>query len=108
MASNIKTIKKLQMALNTKGYKILYQTSQFYSIQQNRPITKYHVRQSVFDVETHRTVSAELFSSYSQLQVVLFLRDLWCAVNGWDLPNDNEYWNSIRPDFSFIVNEGDD
>ena len=43
-SSNISMIKKLQKAINNKGDKILYQTSQFYSEQKKEPITMYHIR----------------------------------------------------------------
>ena len=70
-------IHKLQQALNTKGQKILYQTSQFWSDEQNRPITMYHIRQSYYDDAVGKTKSTEIFKSASQIQVVQFLAELW-------------------------------
>ena len=97
MASNIKTIKKLQMAINTNcDYKILYQTAQFYSANQNRPVTKYILKKAEYNPNTDRTESEEVFSTYSQLQIILYLRDYWCAVQGVPIPNDNEMWNEIK------------
>ena len=97
MASNIKTIKKLQMAINTYcDFKILYQTSQFYSPSQKRPVTKYILRKAVINPETLKNETEEIFSTYSQLQVILYLRDLWYLINGNELPTDNELWQAIK------------
>lgn len=97
MASNIKTIRKLQMAINTNcDYKILYQTTQFYSARQNRPVTKYILKKAEYNPNTDRTESEEVFSTYSQLQIILYLRDYWCAVQGTEIPTDNEMWNDIK------------
>ena len=94
--SNITMIKKLQKALNNKGYKILYNTSQFYSNKQNRPVTYYHIKKATTDTETGKNKYVELFKSTSLIQVVLFMRDLWYIVNNMELPTDNEDWNKIR------------
>ena len=97
MASNIKTIKTLQMAINNNcPFKILYQTSQFYSKQQNRPVQKYILRKSILNSDTNRYEAEEIFSTYSQLQIILFLRDLWYAWSGKELPTDNELWENIK------------
>ena len=94
--SNIAMIKKLQKALNNKGDKILYQTSQFYSEQKQEPITFHHIKRSVKDEETGKNKHIELFKSTSMIQIVFFLRDMWYRMNNLDLPQDNEQWNSIR------------
>ena len=96
MASNSVMIHKLQQAINGKGGKILYNTSQFYSENQNRPVTIYHVKQAIFDEEKGKNLNVELFKTTSQIQVVLFLRDLWFELNGWEIPQDNEIWNEIK------------
>ena len=96
MASNTTSIHKLQTAINAKGYKILYSTSQFYSHQQDRPVTVYQLKQAVYDEETKRTHSVELFKSTSQLQILLYLRDMWYEINGWELPTDNPMWEDIK------------
>ena len=41
--SNLEMIRKLQIALNSKGYRILFNRSQFYSEEQKRPVTMYKV-----------------------------------------------------------------
>lgn len=108
MASNIKIIRKLQMAINTTcDYKILYQTSQFYSERQRRPVTKFILRKSIFNPDTRKSETEEIFSTYSQLQVILYLRDYWCAVRGEPIPDDNDIWNDIKAtkniDFKEVV-----
>lgn len=97
MASNIKTIKKLQLAINMNcPFRILYTTNQFYSVSKQMPVTKYCLRKATLDYESNRSESEEIFSTYSQLQVILFLRDLWYVYLGKDLPNDNELWENIK------------
>ena len=97
MASNIKTIKKLQLAINMNcPFRILYTTNQFYSVDKQMPVTKYCLRKATLNYDEHRSDSVEIFSTYSQLQVILFLRDLWYVYLGKDLPNDNELWENIK------------
>lgn len=96
MTSNSSMIKKLQHALNTRGYKLLYSTSQFYSEKQDRPVTMYVLKQAYWDEDTQKTRSNELFKTTSQIQMVLFLRDMWYAENGWEVPTDNEQWNAAK------------
>lgn len=96
MASNSILIHKLQQALNTKDCKILYSTSQFFSLSQNRPVTVYHIKKAVYDENKGRMVPVELYKSASQIRIVLFLRDLWYEVNGWELPKDNDFWNEHK------------
>lgn len=96
--SNSTMIHKLQTAINSKGYKLLYNKTQFYSDQQNRPVTLYVIKQVVDnpDPTKKRHTYIELFSSCSQIQVVLFLRDFWFEINGWEIPADNEMWNEAK------------
>lgn len=96
MASNTTNIHKLQSALNQRGRKILYSTSQFFSKQQNRPITVYILKEAVFNEDTNRTNAIELFKSTSQIQILLYLRDMWYELNGWEVPTDNEMWEDIK------------
>lgn len=97
MASNTTNIRKLQSAINRKsGKKILYSTSQFYSIQQDRPVTIYQLKQAIYDEETKRTHSISLFQSTSQIQILLYLRDIWYEVNGWEIPTDNTMWEEVK------------
>ena len=96
MPSNTTLIRKLQTALNTKGMKILYSTTQFYSEDQDRPVTMYIIKRAVYDVEKGKNINIELFKSTSQIQIVLFLRDMWYEVNGKEVPQGNEKWNEVK------------
>lgn len=97
MASNIKTIKKLQLAINMNcDFRILYTTNQFYSVSKQMPVTKYCLRKATLDYDTNRSESVEIFSTYSQLQVILYLRDLWYVYLDKELPTDNELWENIK------------
>lgn len=72
-------IHKLQTALNMHGQKVLYSTTQFFSEDQNRPVTIYHIKM-VTETKGKRTNAVEVFSSASQIRVVQFLADLWDIV----------------------------
>lgn len=89
-ASNSTMIRKLQFALNQKGLRILCNRSQFYSEQQNRPVTMYKITQSVFNPNTDNYKHVELFTSASEIQIVLFLRNLWYLVNDKPIPPTNK------------------
>ena len=96
MASNSTNIHKLQKALNLRGLKILYSTTQFYSDQQDRPVTMYILKQAVYDEEKGKHVNVDLFKSTSQIQILLFLRDMWYDINGMEIPQNNPVWNDIK------------
>lgn len=87
--SNLDMIHRLQVALNSKGLRILCNRSQFYSEQQNRPVTVYKVSQSIYDPEKGKSRHIELFSAASQIQIVLFMRNLWYLINGREIPPTN-------------------
>lgn len=84
------TIYKLQRAINSKGGNILLNTSQFYSQDAQRAISKFILKKATYDYEKDRTDSVEIFSSYSKIHIALFMRDYWYEMNGWELPDDNE------------------
>ena len=95
--SNSTMIRKLQRAINEKfSQRILVNKQQWYSIEQDRPITLYVVKQAIYDEQKNRTTNIELFKSSSEIQIVLFLRDMWYELNGWEVPTDNETWNKIK------------
>ena len=73
------TIHKLQTALNMHGQRVLYSTTQFFSEDQNRPVTIYHIKM-VNKTEGKRTSAVEVFSSASQIRVVQFLAEVWDMV----------------------------
>lgn len=99
-ASNSTMIHKLQQAINQNfGEKILYNKTQFYSERQDRPVTLYILKKAVWDDDHKRNKNIELFSTTSQIQTVLFLRDLWYELNGWEIPTDNEEWNKAKANY---------
>lgn len=90
-------IKKLQHGINNKfGAKILVNKQQFYSEDADRPITEYIVKTVVWDENKGRNTYIELFSSCSQIQTVLWLRDYWYELNGWEVPTDNPIWTKEK------------
>ena len=95
-----KTIRTLQRALELEGELILISTSQFYSIDKHKVITRYHVKKQVqSDENRNKSTQLELFSSCSQIQITLFLRDYYYELKGWEVPTDNEVWNQIKADY---------
>lgn len=107
-ASNRVMIHKLQNAINQYGGRILYEKSQFFSKDQNRPITIYKICQSL-DTETKHK-KEKLFESTSMIQIVFFLRDIWCYIQGQEIPTDNAEWELIKAkkciDYSLVKIEG--
>lgn len=96
MNSNTTMIKKLRTAINRKGERLLYNTSEFFSEEQQRTITIYTIKRQVWNKKLQKNKNIELFHSTSQIQIVLFLRDYWYQMNNIPLPTDNEKWNEIR------------
>ena len=97
MAVNFnKTIKTLQRAINSKGHKILYGRKQWYSEAQQRPVNIYVVSRQIDNPKTGKHEVVQLFSTYSQVQLVLYLRDYWYTLNDIPLPTDNEMWAKIK------------
>lgn len=89
-SSNSTMVHKLQVALNSRGYRILCNRTQFYSTEQKRPVTIYKISQAVWDESNARFKHEEIFSTASEIQEVLFLRNLWYAVQGKEIPPTNE------------------
>ena len=96
MASRKGMIKTFQLAFNQAGFPILYHTTQFYSLRQNRPVTQYHLKKVVIDEETGRSQGVEIFSTYYQMYLIFFLRDLWDYINGRKLDTSNLYWEEYK------------
>jgi len=95
-----KTIRTLQRALELEGELILISTSQFYSIDKHKVITRYHVKKQVqSDENRNKSTQLELFSSCSQIQITLFLRDYYYELKGYEVPTDNEVWNQIKAEY---------
>lgn len=94
MATVGTNIKRLQQALNKQGLRIMYDTHQFYSKSQDRPITMYTISQSVDDGRS--TSNVKLFTSASQVHVLFFLRDYWFYVNKLPIPTEDVEWNKAK------------
>lgn len=94
-----KLISKLRQAIELKGHHLLFNTIEFYSDDKQRPIAIYHIKSSIYNVDTDKYENHELFATPSQIQVVLFLRDYLYTIEGKELPTDNEFWNEIRERF---------
>lgn len=93
-------IKKLQKAINENfGAKILVNKTQYYSEKADRPLELLSVKQAIWDEDKHKYKNVELFASPSDIQIVLFLRDMWYELNGWEVPTDNEEWNKAKEEY---------
>ena len=92
-----RTIKKLQQALIMEEQLVLITTSQFYSIDKHKIVTRYHIKKQVqSEVDDNKSTMVELFNSCSQIQITLFLRDMLYEVQGKPIPTDNAMWNEIK------------
>lgn len=97
-------IKKLQKAININfDKKILVNKSQFYSDKTKAIVEMIVVKQAVWDEEKQKIKNIELFSSASDVQIVLYLRDYWYKLNGWEIPTDNEYWEDIKRKKELVI-----
>lgn len=97
MARMMPVARKLIAALGTKDIKITLSTKQFIGKEGNSH-DFYSINEAVWDAAKGKYMHYELYSSVSQVRIVLFLRDMWYEANGWDLPMDQPLWNSIRAD----------
>ena len=89
--------RKLQSACNSQyGAKLLINSHQWFSEDQGRAVTQYTVCQSTKRQDTGKDVNLELFKTYSQVQLVLFFRDYWYKLNGWEVPKDNAKWEEVK------------
>ena len=86
------------------GERILIDKSQFFSEDQKRPVTLYKIQKSV-PSESGRNKKEKLFETASQIQVVLFLRDYWFAMNGKEIPLANEMWNETKQLKGIVFNQ---
>ena len=95
------TIKKLQRAINEKfDAKILFNKTQFVSEKSNKPIELLVIKKAIWDDTKQRYKNIELFSSTSDIQIVLWLRDYWYELNGWEIPTDNKIWNEAKAKYN--------
>lgn len=93
-------IMKLLQAINFQyNEKLLYNTSQFYSKDQQRAITVYTIKKAIV-TEDKYTESVEVFKSTYRLHVLLFLRDYLYQLEGKELPTDDEKWNEYKKKYA--------
>lgn len=98
-AGQTQTIKKLQRALQFEGELILISTTQFYSVDKHKTVTRYHVKKQIQSDDKNKSSQVELFSSCSQIQITLFLRDYYYEITGQAIPHDNLYWEQCKADY---------
>lgn len=102
MASYARLAKKLQSAINQstgEGAKLLINTQQWYSKDKGRTVTSYVIKQSITDGDKAYRHNVEMFRTYSQVQMVLWLRDYWYELNGWEVPTDNKTWEALKKQY---------
>ena len=91
------TIKKLQRAINEKvTNKLVINKTQIYHEDSGVITEIIHIKKAVWDPDKQRNKYVELFHSTSDVQIVLYLRDYWYDLNGWEVPTDNEEWNKAK------------
>ena len=98
-AGQTRTIKKLQKALLCEGEYILICTSQFFSVEKQTTVTRYHIKKQVQLEDRYKSSQVELFSSCSQIQITLFLRDYYYEIKGYEVPHDNPYWEAAKAQY---------
>ena len=99
MATLGNNVFKLLQAINFQyDEKLLYNSTQFYSVKQQRPVTVYTIKKTVIKSSNY-SESVEIFSTTSRVQVVLFLRDYLFRISGAETPRDNPEWEQIKKDY---------
>ena len=94
--SYLHTAKRLQTACRKLfGVKLLINSRQWYSDDKDMAMTMYVIQEVMYD-DAGNKKNIELFKTYSQVQLVLFMRDYWYKLNGWEVPTDNERWEAIK------------
>lgn len=96
----IRIAKKLQTASKQVfGVKLLIDQRQWYHKDKDMAMTVY----TLYEATTGKqggTSKIKLFQTYSQIQLVLFMRDLWYQLNGWEVPTDNAIWEGIKQKYA--------
>lgn len=91
-----RTIKRLKVAIRNKyDIKLLITTKEWYSEKRGVLMPYYIISQHHFDPVTNKSSQEELFRCGNKIKVVLFLRDYWYQLNGWEIPKD-EYWDKQK------------
>lgn len=90
------TVKKLQNAINGTGQAHLTINKTQYFVEKDGKIAEILIVKEAIPQANGKVKYEEIFSSGSDVAIVLFLRDYWYALNGWEIPTDNEYWNETK------------
>ena len=90
------TIKKLQNAINGTGQVHITINKTQYYVEEDGKIAEIIIVKKATVSKSGRVVYKEIFSSGSDVAIVLFLRDMWYELNGWEIPTDNETWNETK------------
>ena len=94
MAYKIQNAIKRQYNIN-----LLINTNQWHHKDKDTLINMYSVKQSFWDVDKKKHTTTDLYHTYSQIQLVLWLRDYWYTLNGWEPPTDNETWEKLKSEY---------
>lgn len=96
----IRIAKKLQSACKKQfGIKLLIDQRQWYHKDKDMFITVYTLYQCITNEDRNGTQKIKLFQTYSQIQLVLFMRDMWYELNNWEVPTDNKIWQEIKQNY---------
>lgn len=102
MASLLQTSKKLMKALNSRGFIVTYGRREF----MGRDNTIHNMNMLYllsYNEEKHKYESTPIYSTPSQVRLVMYLRDFWYIIEGKELPTDQELWNKLRQK---LIDEG--
>ena len=90
-------IQLLQKALLMEGEIVVINTSQFESVDKCKFVNQYHIKKQIQDPDNkNKSTMVELFNSCAQIQVTLFLRDLYYEKKGLEIPHDNPVWEEAK------------
>lgn len=95
-ASNNKMISKLRNALNLRGHKIAITKTEVFLQNKVFPSTLYTIKKAEYNAQTGKNKYKELFKTFAEIQVVLYLRDYWYILNNEPLPEADDKWEAIR------------
>lgn len=92
--TSAKMIARLKKAISHKfpNEHLLYSSVQTWSEDEKRPITQYLVKQAV----DGNYMGKVIFSTYSQLHLLFYLRDYWLKLNGQPIPTNNSAWEEAK------------
>ena len=94
---------KLIRALESRGILISTETRSF--MGRENTLVKLHVLKCITqNMETGEWEYEEMFKSSSIMFCMLYLRDMWYVLNGWELPTGDPKWDFRR---KVLIEKGD-